>query len=125
MSRESFMRAEADASRKFMDRFADEDFDLPSATVGYSREYRCDCGFRTDGAGEIFDHASACSKTAPICCWECSETADDVAGRGRDVCWCWTADAQLVEDTSCAIDDGYFSREAEARHERYEAEQGR
>lgn len=58
-------------------------------------------------------------------CYECSENREDVAGRGRDVCWCWTADAQLVVDTNGALDDYYFDREAEARHERYEAGAGR
>ena len=28
--------------------------------VGWRRSYRCDCGFRCTGAGEIYDHARAC-----------------------------------------------------------------
>ena len=28
--------------------------------VGWMRSYRCECGFRCTGAGEIYDHAAIC-----------------------------------------------------------------
>ena len=58
-------------------------------------------------------------------CSSCDETLADVEERGRDVCLCLTQDADLVEDINRALADRYFDREAEARHERYEAEAGR
>lgn len=59
MKRENFIRSEAARIRRFMDKYAMDDFDTGFAS--YSCEYRCGCGFRCDYAGDIYDHAESCN----------------------------------------------------------------
>lgn len=63
MTREEFIRSEAAATRRFMNKHATEDFSLQPGAVSYAREYRCACGFRTDDAGTIFDHGITCKRS--------------------------------------------------------------
>jgi hypothetical protein len=58
-SREDFVRAEAAAFRRFVDRHLLDDIYQPTR-AHYSREYRCGCGFGTLDAGEIWDHSIEC-----------------------------------------------------------------
>jgi hypothetical protein len=63
MTKAEFIKQERDASRAFMDRFSIADFQSPAGSVGYSREYRCDCGFRTESPEVIYDHT--CDEPKP------------------------------------------------------------
>jgi hypothetical protein len=59
-AKEEFVRQERDAVHKFMRKHVIDDFRSgPNGGVAYSREYRCGCGFKTDDAGAIFDHAQS------------------------------------------------------------------
>lgn len=61
MTREEFIRQERDAALAFYARHPDDDQQAPAT---YSRQYRCGCGYRTDDAGAIYDHAAACTEDA-------------------------------------------------------------
>lgn len=78
------------------------------------------CGARLD-----HDRCPRCKRYSDVACASCEETLSDVEERGRDVCLCFTDAADMVDDINRALADYYFDREAEARHERYEAEAGR
>lgn len=56
MTETEFLRSERDAMNRHMDKHANEDFLLPVGAVSYSREYRCDCGFRCSDASVIYAH---------------------------------------------------------------------
>ena len=60
MSALDFLRRENDAFRRFMDRFTIEDMAHPGLSRGYSREYRCDCGFSTSEPEDIHTHTLVC-----------------------------------------------------------------
>ena len=59
MTYREFARQEIAALHRFMSQYADEDF-TDQAYPSYSREYRCDCGFRTQEIDGIFEHAATC-----------------------------------------------------------------
>jgi hypothetical protein len=57
IAKADFLRAERDALHRFMRKHVIQDFlSGPNGGVAYSRRYRCECGFQTSDAEEIFDH---------------------------------------------------------------------
>lgn len=56
MNRREFVRSE----NEHLGRFLDVDH-----LVGWSRSYRCGCGFVTHDPGSMFDHAASCSVDVP------------------------------------------------------------
>ena len=66
MTKQEFLQQEAQASRRFMNRHANEDFSLEPGSVSYSRIYRCECGFETQSSEAIFDHVCPTTKKEPL-----------------------------------------------------------
>lgn len=60
MTLEEFLCQEAAAARRFIDKHVMEDF--LHGHAGYSREYRCDCGFRCSDSRRIYEHVAACPR---------------------------------------------------------------
>lgn len=56
-SRRDFVRAETERLGAFL---GDGD------VVGWSRSYRCDCGFHCSAAGDIYDHSLVCEAGKPV-----------------------------------------------------------
>ncbi len=55
-SKDEFRKQESDARTIFMRKHSAGDYDQPAGNVGYSREYKCECGFTTSDPDAIFDH---------------------------------------------------------------------
>lgn len=55
-SKDDFRKQESDARAIFMRHNSAGDYDQPAGSVGYSREYKCECGFTTNSPDVIFDH---------------------------------------------------------------------
>jgi hypothetical protein len=57
--KQDFIRQGANVARQFADRWLMSDM-KQSLLVGYSRSYRCECGFACVDANTIYDHSMQC-----------------------------------------------------------------
>jgi hypothetical protein len=55
-SKDDFRKRESDARTMFIRNNSAGDYDQSAGSVGYSREYKCECGFTTSDPDTIFDH---------------------------------------------------------------------